>query len=173
VISHLPFSETARGVLSEAKNQASRMKHRLVGTEALLIALVTSHDCDAAFALQTCGASLDLICQRLESESGKVPDERSVVDAEMREEMREVTATLKRLGIDPNPSREYTNRVCKITALAEKEARAKDNHQIGTGEILIGLLWDGGGVGAQILFDMGISLEIARRAMSTRERKEK
>jgi ATP-dependent Clp protease ATP-binding subunit ClpA len=141
----------------------------LVGTEALLNALAGNRDCDAAVALQRCGASLDLICQRLESESGDVPDERAAVAPEMEAAFR----SLQALGIDTNPSREFTNRVCKITALAEREAKAGDYHQIGTGEILIGLLWDGGGVGAKVLSGMGIDLGVARRAMSARERREK
>jgi ATP-dependent Clp protease ATP-binding subunit ClpC len=170
--SHLPFSETARDVLAAAKKQALRMKHHLVGTETLLIALARNRACDAAIALQKCGASLDLVCQQAESRSGNVPDEGATAPFSPII-MTEVAAKLNELGIDPNPSREFTNRVCKITALAEKEAKAKGCGQIGTGEILIGLLWDGSGVGAQVLIGMGISLESVRRTMSTHEREEK
>ncbi len=46
--------------------------------------------------------------------------------------------------------------------LAQDEARLLDHHFIGTEHILLGLLSEGGGVAAQALSSMGLSLEVTR-----------
>jgi ATP-dependent Clp protease ATP-binding subunit ClpC len=56
----------------------------------------------------------------------------------------------------------FTDRARRVLTLAQEEARLLNHSFIGTEHILLGLIAEGGGVGAQALRSLGISLEAAR-----------
>ena len=57
----------------------------------------------------------------------------------------------------------FTDRARRVVVLAQEEARMLRHNHIGTEHILLGLIREGGGVAAQALESMDISLEDVRR----------
>jgi len=57
----------------------------------------------------------------------------------------------------------FTDRARRVLTLAQEEARLRNHSFIGTEHILLGLIAEGGGLGAQALRSSGVSLEAARR----------
>ena len=57
----------------------------------------------------------------------------------------------------------FTDRARQVVVLAQEEARMLDHNYIGTEHILLALLREGYGVGAQILVGAGVSLNRARQ----------
>jgi hypothetical protein len=56
----------------------------------------------------------------------------------------------------------FSDRARRVVVLAHEEARLLDHNYIGTEHILLGLVHEGGGVAAQALQELGISLEAMR-----------
>jgi hypothetical protein len=56
----------------------------------------------------------------------------------------------------------FTDRARRVLVLAQEEARLLNHGFIGTEHILLGLIHEGEGVAAQVLEDLGLSLEAAR-----------
>jgi ATP-dependent Clp protease ATP-binding subunit ClpC len=56
----------------------------------------------------------------------------------------------------------FTDRARRVVVLAQEESRMLNHNYIGTEHLLLGLLHEGEGVGAQALQSMGISLETVR-----------
>jgi len=56
----------------------------------------------------------------------------------------------------------FSDRARRVVVLAHEEARLLDHNYIGTEHILLGLMHEGGGVAAQALQGLGISLEAMR-----------
>jgi hypothetical protein len=57
----------------------------------------------------------------------------------------------------------FTDRARRVVKLAEEEARMLNHNYIGTEHILLGLIYEGEGVGAKALESLGISLEAVRQ----------
>ncbi|WP_043615371.1 Clp protease N-terminal domain-containing protein [Nonomuraea candida] len=56
-----------------------------------------------------------------------------------------------------------TDRARQVVVLSQQEARMLDHGHIGAEHLLLGLIREGQGVGAQVLGSLGMSLEDARR----------
>ena len=61
----------------------------------------------------------------------------------------------------------FTDRARRAVVLAQEEARLLDHDYIGTEHILLGLIHEGEGVGAQAIESLGISLELVREHVET------
>lgn len=59
----------------------------------------------------------------------------------------------------------YTDRARSVLQLAEAEAERLGHHYIGTEHILLGLIREGGGIGAGVLESLGVDLPKARAAV--------
>jgi ATP-dependent Clp protease ATP-binding subunit ClpC len=57
----------------------------------------------------------------------------------------------------------FTDRARRVVALAQDEARRLNHDYIGTEHILLGLIHEGGGVAAEALESLGISLHVVRQ----------
>ena len=68
-------------------------------------------------------------------------------------------------GQNPIGTIPYTPRLTRVIALAQKEARAVNLAQYGTGQLLMGLLIEGGGVAAQVLNGFDFDVEKARHGI--------
>ncbi len=64
-------------------------------------------------------------------------------------------------GEDPMFER-FTDRARKALALANQEAQHLDCEYLGTEHLLLGLLWEGSGVGATVLRDLGLDIKKVR-----------
>jgi len=124
------FTDRARRVVHLAKEEAWLLRHNYVGTEHLLLGLLYEGNGVAARALVSLGVSLD--------------------DARAR-----VEEIIGRGDIPPKADVPFTPRTRKVLELSLREAMRLGHHYIGTEHILLGLLREGAGVGAQVLTDLG------------------
>jgi len=126
-------------VLALARREADRLNHNFVGTEHLLLGLITLGQGTAVAVLNRMGIDLESIRCEVEKQVGTGPDQ-------------------KMFGSIP-----YTPRVKKVLALAAKEAKALNHSYVGTEHILLGLLREGDGVAARVLGNLGLNTEVTRQ----------
>jgi ATP-dependent Clp protease ATP-binding subunit ClpA len=129
------FTNRARHAVVLAQEEARRLQHNYIGTEHVLLGLLGEPEGLAARALQRFGVSLE----------------------EMREEVRAIvgTGSGKVSGHIP-----FTPRAKKTLELALREALQLHHNYIGTEHILLGVIGEGEGVGAQVLRQHGDLLAI-------------
>jgi ATP-dependent Clp protease ATP-binding subunit ClpC len=128
------FTDEARRVLDRALDEARALNSIRIGTEHILLGLVQECDGIAAEALESLGISLDAVRQQIEEITGQGHDE-------------------------PAPShQQYTLRAKRALDLSLREALQLGHHHIGTEHILLGLLREGEGPGAQVLIELGADL---------------
>ncbi len=134
------FTKSSRHVLTLAQSEAQRLKHKYIGTEHLLLALVQGEGGVGCEILQILGVSLPLIKERIEQivEPGQ----------EEIEEKLSLAAPTKR-----------------VIELAVDEARRKGYHYLGTEHLLAGLIREDNGIAYQVLNEMGVTLDKVRTQM--------
>jgi ATP-dependent Clp protease ATP-binding subunit ClpA len=120
------FTNRARHVVVLAQEEARRLQHNYIGTEHVLLGLLAEPDGLAFRALERFGMSLE----------------------GTREEVKAVVGTGNATVSGHIP---FTPRAKKILELALREALALHHNYIGTEHILLGVIREGSGVGAQIL----------------------
>jgi ATP-dependent Clp protease ATP-binding subunit ClpC len=130
------FTDQARRVVVQAQEEARTLGHNYIGTEHILLGLLGEPEGAAAQALSSLGISLDL-------------------DA-AREQVVEIAGagTGQLSGHVP-----FTPRTKKVLELSLREAQRLGHDHIGTEHILLGLVREGEGAGAQILERQGASLD--------------
>ncbi len=133
------FTNQARNVFALASEEARRYNHSGVGTEHLLLALMSEGEGIAVKALAQLQVQENGIRKQIETLH---PEEH---DHPVVEGMIGVTAQGK-AGIE----------------LAVQEARGLDHHYLGTEHLLLGLLREEEGLGGQVLRQAGASLEKTR-----------
>jgi ATP-dependent Clp protease ATP-binding subunit ClpC len=135
----LNFTERVRKVLAMAHEEAARLRHEYVGTEHILLGLARDDKGVAVTVLRGLGAEPEALIRRVEKsvQPGAVP-------------------------VTPRPEFPYTSRSKKVFEHAMAEARQLSHAYVGTEHLLLGLLREGKGIGAQILADAGVSLDAAR-----------
>lgn len=133
------FTDRVRKVLQMAREEAARLHHEYVGTEHILLGILREGEGVAAAALTNLNVDL-----------------------------QEVTATInetvkegKYLGKIPDLP--YTSRAKKILEFSMSEAREQNHSYVGTEHLVLGVLREEKGIGAQVLNDAGITLEMARK----------
>jgi ATP-dependent Clp protease ATP-binding subunit ClpC len=132
------FTQRVRMVLALAREESARLGHAYVGTEHILLALIREGEGVAATVL----ANLDLSGDDLAAD----------VEALVR------PGENSRRGADLP----YTSRVKKALELSMAEARDLCHAYVGTEHLLLGLLREAGGIGAQALLARGVTLDAAR-----------
>ncbi len=135
------FTERARKILILAKEEARRLNHDYIGTEHILMALVSEQEGVAAAVLQNLG--LDLTAIRQETEKLIQPGGQTQIIGELP----------------------FTPRAKKVLELSAEEARGMGHNYIGTEHILLGLLKEGEGIASQVLFNLGIDLNTTKRSV--------
>ncbi len=135
------FTPRAQQVLALAKKESDRFNHNYLGTEHLLLGLIKLDRGVAVNVLQGIGIDLQALSEAVEKQIGTGPNE-------------------KMTGNAP-----YTPRVKKVLDMARREAKDLNHTYIGTEHLLLGLLREGGGVGAKVLRDFDVNLEQLRAAV--------
>ena len=132
------FTDRARRVVVLAQEEARMLDHNWIGTEHILLGLVHEGEGVAAKALTSLGISLAAMRQAVEDIIGR--------------------------GTEP-PSGHipFTPRSKKVLELSLREALSLGSDYIGTEHILLALLREGDGVGAQILVSAGVDLNRVRQ----------
>jgi ATP-dependent Clp protease ATP-binding subunit ClpC len=133
------FTARIRNVLSLAREQAAQRNHDFVGTEHILLAIVVEGEGVAATVIQALGADLRQI--KLEIEN-IIPVGSS--------------------GTPSGPDVPYTSGAKRVLELAMAETVTLHHSYVGTDHLLLGLIREGQGVGAQVLAKAGITYEKAR-----------
>jgi ATP-dependent Clp protease ATP-binding subunit ClpA len=121
------FSGQARQVVVSAQEEARDLDHNYIGTEHLLLGLLTS-DSLACASLNALGYTHDNVQAKVEEMIG-------------------------RGKASPGGHIPFTPRAKKVLELSLREALQLKHNYIGTEHILLGLLREGKGVAAQILAD--------------------
>jgi ATP-dependent Clp protease ATP-binding subunit ClpC len=133
------LTERVRRVLAMAREEATRLNHEYVGTEHILLGLARDDKGVAATVLRSLGADSEALARRVK---GVVRPGRGTTV--------------------PMPDLPYTSRTKKVLEFAMSEARELNHRFIGTEHLLLGLLREGKGIGAQVLNEAGVSLDAAR-----------
>jgi ATP-dependent Clp protease ATP-binding subunit ClpC len=128
------FTDQARRVVVLAQEQARSLGHDHIGTEHILLGLLSEGEGLAAQALAALEVSLDAA----------------------RDQVVEIVGegTSQQSGHIP-----FTPRTKKVLELSLREAQRLGDDGIGTEHILLGLVREGKGVAAQILVRLGASLD--------------
>ena len=133
------FTNRARSVLALASEEARRYHHTGVGTEHVLLALMSEDEGIAARALAQLQVQENEIREQIETLHPEEHDH-PVVEGTLG-----VTAQGK-----------------AAIEWAVQEARGLDHHYLGTEHLLLGLLCEEEGLGGQVLRQAGVSLEQTR-----------
>jgi len=134
------FTKTARHVVVLAQEEARGLSHNYIGTEHLLLALLREQQGPAARALGKLGFSAPEVRQEVRARVG--PGQKA-----------------------PKGHIPFTPRAKKVLELSLREAVALHHNYIGTEHLLLGLIREGSGVGAQILAEHAGDLLTIRMAL--------
>ena len=132
------FTPRAQQVLQLARKEADRFNHGYVGTEHILLGLISLGHGVAVNALQSVGIDLDSVRVEVEKAVGTGPE-------------------TKTIGNIP-----FTPRAKKVLALSASEARSLGHSYVGTEHVLLGLLREGEGIASRVLENLGVDLEEIR-----------
>src|SRR5215470_8867521 len=132
------FTDRARRVVVLAQEEARLLNHNYIGTEHLLLGLLhTDHGGTAASALESLGVTLDAA----------------------REQVREMIGEGQQALTGHIP---FTPRAKKVLELSLREALSLGDDHIGTEHLLLGLVAEADGLGAQIVARLGASQHAVR-----------
>jgi ATP-dependent Clp protease ATP-binding subunit ClpC len=133
------FTDRARRVVVLAQDEARGLNHNWIGTEHLLLAVLSEGHGVGAKALESMQISLDAARQQVESIIGR--GQNPVGDGHIP----------------------FTPRAKKVLELSLRESLQLGHDYIGTEHILLGLVREGDGVAAQVLVKMGADLNRVRQ----------
>jgi ATP-dependent Clp protease ATP-binding subunit ClpC len=131
------FDADTQQILQLAEKEALRLKNSYVGTEHLVLGMISFGPHGAMNALEKLGLNITNVREEIEYQ---VPSE-----------------------IDTPVKFPYTPRVKTILTIAGNESKALDHNKISPEHILLGLLREGQGVPARVLRVLGLDFELARR----------
>ncbi|MDP2211290.1 MAG: ATP-dependent Clp protease ATP-binding subunit [Candidatus Aquicultor sp.] len=131
------FTERARRVVVFAQEEARMLNQNYIGTEHLLLGLIREEEGVAARGLQSLGISLHDVRAQVEEIIGR--------------------GTSAPVGHIP-----FTPRAKKVLELSLREALQLGHNYIGTEHILLGLIREGEGVAARVLYNLGADLDRVR-----------
>jgi ATP-dependent Clp protease ATP-binding subunit ClpA len=182
------FSNDARQVVVGARQEADELRHPLIGTEHLLLAMLAGSG-TAADVLRDAGVELTAARAALVQRTESAPPLLDQEDAEaLRSVGIDVDAVLARilesfgpdallppaqvergwLGRRRRSGGRFGPRSKKVLELSLREAIRLRQHQIDSGHLLLGLLREGNGRGAAILSEAGVDLDQLRERTQER-----
>ena len=134
------FTDRGRRVVVLAQEEARLLNHNYIGTEHILLGLIHEGEGVAAKALTQLGVSLEAV-------------------------RAQVTEIIGQGADAPTGHIPFTPRSKKVLELSLREALELGHNYIGTEHILLGLLREGQGVGAQVLVKLGAGRDQVRQAV--------
>ncbi|MCA9765640.1 MAG: ATP-dependent Clp protease ATP-binding subunit [Carnobacterium sp.] len=137
------FSEKAKDVLMLAQEEAKEFRHRSIGTEHILLALVVEQ----------------------EGIAGKTLREFSITEKEIREEAAHFTGYGTMKYESKNTILPYSPRAKQAITLATDEARRMGSPLVGTEHLLLGLLREEDILSSKILTNLDINLNKIRQIL--------
>lgn len=134
------FTDRSRKVMQLANQEAQRFNHEYIGTDHMLLGLIKEGSGTAATLLKN--LDIDLRKVRLEVEK----------------RVQHGPGDMKIMGRLP-----HTPRAKKVIEYAIDEARQMNQNYVGTEHILFGLVREEEGLAAQILKEMGVTMDQLKR----------
>jgi ATP-dependent Clp protease ATP-binding subunit ClpC len=134
------FTDRARRVVVLAQEESQRLSHNYIGTEHLLLGLLAEQDGVAALALESLNVTLTAAREQVEEIIG-LGDQK------------------------PHGHIPFTPRAKKILELSLREALTMGSQVIDTQHLLLGLVDEGDGVGAQILQRLDATAQAVRETV--------
>jgi ATP-dependent Clp protease ATP-binding subunit ClpC len=135
------FTDRARRVVVLAQEESQRLSHNYIGTEHLLLGLLAERDGVAARALESLNVTLTAAREQVEEIIG-LGDQK------------------------PHGHIPFTPRAKKILELSLREALTTGSEVIDTQHLLLGLIDEGDGVGAQILQRLDATAQAVRETVA-------
>ena len=135
------FTERARRVVVLAQEESRLLGHNYIGTEHLLLGLLAEQDGVAALALESLNVTLEAA----------------------REQVLEIIGPGQS---QPSGHIPFTPRAKKILELSLREALTMGSQVIDTQHLLLGLVDEGDGVGAQILQRLDATAQAVRETVA-------
>ena len=151
------FDPDIRTVFQAAREASSELRHEYVGTEHMLLGLLTLPESEGMAVLAALGVSVEPVAERmLESiRPGRMYEARTLIPVG-RSEAVEVEVP-------------YTSRAKKVIELSMAAAQSMQQSQVGTGHLVLGLLGETKSIAAVVLNSFGITLEAARSEVLRRQ----
>lgn len=132
------FTDRARRVVVLADEEARTLNHNYIGTEHLVLGLLREEEGVAARALTASDISLEGARKKVEETVGRGQEA-------------------------PTGHIPYMPRAKKVLELALRESLQLGHHYIGTEHLLLGLIREGAGIGAQVLTALDVDLNQVRQ----------
>src|SRR6185437_8443830 len=132
------FTDRARRAVELAQDEARRLEHNYIGTEHILLGLISEGEGVAARVLESLGIGLDTVRQQVEEIIGRGQQA-------------------------PSGHVPFTPRAKKVLELSLRESKQLGHNYIGTEHLLLGLIREGDGVAAQVLVRLGADLNRVRQ----------
>jgi Clp amino terminal domain, pathogenicity island component len=133
------FTASASRILELARLEAPRLHHNFVGTEHVLLGLLTL-------------------------ENGTIPDVLNRMGVNPEEVRKQVEKSISIFSSEKGTAHlPYTPRVKKALRIAAQEARACKQVCISAEHIFLGLLREGTGVAGRVLKTLGVNIQTARQ----------
>lgn len=127
------FTEKARISINKAHDEACEMGHGYIGSEHLLLGIISEGTGVGAKILENAGVTAEAVREKVKALMGE------------------------NSPINQNAELALTPRSKRILEIAAMEARRMGHNYIGTEHILVGIIRDGDGVGANILAGLGVN----------------
>lgn len=167
------FTKDARTIVVQAQEEARQLRHRFIGTEHLLLAMLTVGDGAGTQALRDRGLDAADIRRRVLGIVGAGDDldpaALATLGIDLDEVRRATEASFGPGALDarcrapmPKGHIPFSRRAKKVLELSVREAVALGHNHIGTGHVLLGLIREGGGVAAKVLVEAGVDLSTLR-----------
>jgi ATP-dependent Clp protease ATP-binding subunit ClpA len=134
------FTNSSRRAIVMAQEEARLLNHNYIGTEHILLGLLAERECTAARSLALLNVTLQAA----------------------RDQVREIIGEGQQETRGHIP---FTPRAKKVLELSLREALSLHSDTIGTEHLLLGLITEGDGVGAQILERLGAPAETVRETV--------
>jgi ATP-dependent Clp protease ATP-binding subunit ClpA len=187
------FTDAARGVVRRARAEADELRHPYVGTEHLLLAMLTEEAGMAYAVLHEAGVDHDRVradVQRLIGTPRKLLSEDDAaalqtIGIDLDAVLARIEETFGPAALDPPPCEprrglfgrrrrgggNFAPRAKKVLELSLRESLRLKQNYIGSEHILLGLIREGEGLAAKVLTEAGVSLPDLRVATEARLRR--
>jgi ATP-dependent Clp protease ATP-binding subunit ClpC len=150
------LTDGARSVLLLGFEESLLLNHAPIGTEHLLLGLIREAEGVAAKALASFGLELKTTRERVKALSPRKTD--PAVTAHQKGSNGWTTIVSPSKGGPPA----FTPKANEVLELSLREADQLGHSYVGTEHILLGLVREGGGIGAQVLQSFGVELPQVR-----------
>jgi ATP-dependent Clp protease ATP-binding subunit ClpC len=134
------FTDRARKVMALANQEVQRFNHEYIGTEHILLGLIKEGSGTGAAVLKNLGVDIEKMLLEME-------------------QLFKLKGGPDKVTMDKQSPTPFAK---KVIEYAIEEARSLNHEYIGTEHILLGLLRESEGIAAQVLVNLGLSIERVR-----------